>query len=971
MSEGRGSVLAATAAVFLQGRRVGSAVVVDDRHLLTARHVLLRRDPESGAKSPVQQVELEFPAAAPAGAGRMTASRVALGSASDGVDVAVLELADPVVKNTLPAPVTLWPAARLPRRVEVFGYPLAEGALNGVWREFSIAGPTAAGAVQLDWTGECRDLSRAQRCPGGGCGDRGVGRGTGRRSPESGRFDRFLPITLIARLWPGLPRPWLMAGVDGRSHFTRRARGQRSRARGGDLFRGRQAALAVVRGWLTAPDSPGVPLVITGQPGAGKSAVLARAVLGLQDERVGPGLAVHGRGATHAELLTAVAALTGVERVESQDALLDILAEATPAGPWRIAWDALDEAATAADRQQIAETLTELAALPGIRVAVATRPMAGSDRQRYLPGGLLAGLGVSAADSPNLVDLDTDRYFDPAGLEQFTAALLAQDGFDRPGPTGRAWTHYRTHSHIRDRLARVIAGRAGRNYLVAAMAAVPLSVSPAPVDPGAEGFDERTIPAGIGEALQKYLEAPGVDETWTRGLLTALAYARGAGIPDPLWLGFAAALGYPATVLDLDRLRASTAADYLLQTQPAAGGAVTRLFHQALIDELLTPRPDPRSDEQRLFDVLREQVSAAGGWAQAGDYPRRHAADHAAAAGELPRLLADPHYLAVADFPHLLPLLAGGVGPAGGRPDGHGFASGRGPRRGVAARSPGAVARAHRRPPRALRHPPPVGRGLHRWARAPVGAQPGCATPRTHRPHRPGDGGGGGPGRWSGGDRLRRLRRTVRVWDAGTGQPVGAPLTGHTGAVEAVAVGRVGDREVIVSGGSDETVRIWDAGTGQPVGHPLTGHTGTVVAVAVGRVGGREVIVSGRGRDGAGLGCGYRATRRAPADRPHRHGGGGGGGPGRWSGGDRLRQLRRDGAGLGCGYRATRRAPVDRPHRRGGGGGGGPGRWSGGDRLRQLRRDGAGLGCGHRAARRAPADRPHRRGGGGGGGPGR
>src|SRR5574342_410006 len=77
---------------------------------------------------------------------------------------------------------------------------------------------------------------------------------------------------------------------------------------------------------------------------------------------------------------------------------------------------------------------------------------------------------------------------------------------------------------------------------------------------------------------------------------------------------------------------------------------------------------------------------------------------------------------------------------------------------------------------------------------------------------------------------------------------VGDPLTGHTGRVWAVAIGRVGDRDVIISGGGDATVRIWDAETGPPVGDPLTGHTGRVWAVAIGRVGDRDVIISGGGR---------------------------------------------------------------------------------------------------------------------------
>ena len=61
--------------------------------------------------------------------------------------------------------------------------------------------------------------------------------------------------------------------------------------------------------------------------------------------------------------------------------------------------------------------------------------------------------------------------------------------------------------------------------------------------------------------------------------------------------------------------------------------------------------------------------------------------------------------------------------------------------------------------------------------------------------------------------------RTVRLWDA-AGQPIGEPLTGHTSAVRSVAVGRLGDRDVIVSGSDDRTVRLWDA-AGQPVGEPI------------------------------------------------------------------------------------------------------------------------------------------------------
>ena len=51
---------------------------------------------------------------------------------------------------------------------------------------------------------------------------------------------------------------------------------------------------------------------------------------------------------------------------------------------------------------------------------------------------------------------------------------------------------------------------------------------------------------------------------------------------------------------------------------------------------------------------------------------------------------------------------------------------------------------------------------------------------------------------------------TVRIWDVASGEPLGSPLAGHAGAVTAVAVGRIGGREVVVSGSEDRTLRVWD-----------------------------------------------------------------------------------------------------------------------------------------------------------------
>ncbi|MGH8900141.1 MAG: hypothetical protein ACRDYA_00280 [Egibacteraceae bacterium] len=72
--------------------------------------------------------------------------------------------------------------------------------------------------------------------------------------------------------------------------------------------------------------------------------------------------------------------------------------------------------------------------------------------------------------------------------------------------------------------------------------------------------------------------------------------------------------------------------------------------------------------------------------------------------------------------------------------------------------------------------------------------------------------------------------RTVRLWEVATGQQISQPLTGHTDAVWEVVFSP--DGKTIASASADQTVRRWDAATGNPIGQPLTGHTDAVWEVA-------------------------------------------------------------------------------------------------------------------------------------------
>lgn len=83
--------------------------------------------------------------------------------------------------------------------------------------------------------------------------------------------------------------------------------------------------------------------------------------------------------------------------------------------------------------------------------------------------------------------------------------------------------------------------------------------------------------------------------------------------------------------------------------------------------------------------------------------------------------------------------------------------------------------------------------------------------------------------------------RTVRLWDAATGQPVGAPLTGHDERVTGVAF--TGPRrDILVTADASGLVLRWSPHADGPRAEPLARLAGKIVSVAAADVDGRSVV---------------------------------------------------------------------------------------------------------------------------------
>jgi WD40 repeat protein len=618
------------------------------------------------------------------------------------------------------------------------------------------------------------------------------------------------------------------------------------------IFTGRHQALEDVRRWLMGEDDA-TTMVVTGDPGSGKSSLLSR-VFVLADERLHahvPGLHtlpaetlppigsvsrfIHARGLAPQAVLEALAEACGAPEATTSGELIMALGRRTE--PLVVIVDALDETtgdATLGARRpfpvvdEVLGPLVRTAGITGLRLLLGTR------RNLLAPLGATDGSGTI-----RLVDLDSDRYADPASIRSYAASCLIHLHVESP-------YRFQEHHYV-DAVAAAIAESAQKSFLVALITARGLALRNELVNPRDPGWRDA-LPREASAAMRDDLVGRlGTDADKARDLLLPLAYGQGAGLPwEDLWPRLASALaGARYTSRDIDWL--VDQAGYYVVESTSDHRSTYRLYHEALSDHVRSGR-DQKQDHATIVRALVGHVprlpDGQPDWAKAHPYIRSQLVNHAVAAGVIDDLVADPRYLLAATPATLLAAL-----PT------------------LASRDGRAAADAYRRALARIRDSPPAQHAAYlqlaaRCARAPQLADATTrqgleltwstdwASWRLQPPHQTLAGHEGPVTAVAVGEVDGRIVAVsaghdmlVRVWSLPAGTLSYPPLAGHTHWVNSVAVGHIGTQAVIVAGGNDGTVRRWDGSTGAAIGRPYR-HTDAVTAVAVGQAAGRTVVVS-------------------------------------------------------------------------------------------------------------------------------
>ncbi|WP_127502361.1 trypsin-like peptidase domain-containing protein [Actinoplanes solisilvae] len=866
---------------------IGSGLVVDTNLVLTCAHVAFR---EGRAKD----LWVSFPMA-DVGFWERRRVRQCLvnGMPDEHVDLALLELVDPVPAEVTPATVRLLTGRELLERPWwAYGYPATMP--SGYSTHGRVSGHRGHGKVHLATESDspvAKGFSGAAvwspdyQAVVGIVLEAQNGKGDAQALTFRHADDR-LPALKLGALAAWQPADadetalaawgWaLVTDEEAGRHWLPRARGVAVAGENGHRFRGRHNALHRLVGALDHPYASGRPLIVTGSPGVGKSAVLGRLVTtadpALRSElpaddtlvRATPGsvaCAVHAKGKSALDVAAEIARAAGVglpaAPVDVVSALRDRLAD-RPAR-FNLIVDALDEAADPEQaRSLVREVLIPLAhdgRAAGIQVLVGTRRL-DSD------GDLLAEFGPE----PDVVDLDAPEFFAEADLVDYTEATLRLLGDPRPG------NPYATAAVARP-VAHRIARFARQNFLVAGLVARAHALNDSePVGAG------TTFAGDMASALSTYLDGlPPVGGASARLVLTALAYAEPPGLNPMLWQAAVAALGGTSTEDELRRFARTSAANFLVEKADPAGASY-RLFHQALNDELTSERAGDRPKLVRAWASLGRRT----GWAAAPGYLLRFLPVHAAQAGMLDELLTDDDFLLHAELDRVL-RVAGAASTERGRarvallqrtPAALAVSA---PERsalfsvvdrldglGAAVSADGApyyAAWTHARPRQERTVLEGHSQAVYDVASIPVQGRNLLASagedgdvrfwdPLTNQSERV---------LHCHDDCVRSLCAvrvgtetllataghdgTVRLWDPVSRQMI-HELRGHAEWVRNVCTIPGPDGDLLASAGDDWSVRIWNPATGTPV-RTLIGHTGWVTAVTHVPVGRRHLVAS-------------------------------------------------------------------------------------------------------------------------------
>lgn len=653
---------------------LGSGIVIDDHRVLTCAHVvesLAREKPWVAFPKAVDDI----PEA------RRLVERVVLPDDRTPVkDLAILVLSQPLPAGVTHAPLRCpEPTAMVTKRWWAFGFPAGDPLGNSA--DGQVGSSLSSGWIRLDTASRYR-LERG--FSGGGLWSpdyqavvaiishfdaaRGDGRAITLHQADQwfpGQDLRTLaeqyaataagPLALAAWGWS------LQGDSEATRHWRPRARGVSVDSERGYRFRGRTAALRAITSWLDRQSTDRRVLVVTGAPGAGKSAILGRIVttadkgavreLPAGDTAVratagSVACAVHAKGQTALEIAQQIAKAASAvipDRIEDFPAALrDVLTERT-GSRFNVIIDALDEAVTPGEARAVITKvilpLAETCADIGAQIAVGTR-RADTD------GGLLAAFGAAAS----LIDLDTPAYFAPEDLVAYARAVLQRDGHEH---AGNPYADDKVAAPVAERIASLSNG----NFLVAGLTAYSHALyDQIPADPARVHFSPK-VDVAMRDYLSRIQDVAGVS---AQALLLALAYAESPGLPVSLWRTAVRALGFgDVAETVLRRFARSAAASFLVESTGGDGtGAEFRLFHQALNDALLSARSalaESREDEQALVRAFM-QAGQEVAWDHAPGYLLRSLPAHAARAGLMDGLLADDSYLLHADLLRLQPL---------------------------------------------------------------------------------------------------------------------------------------------------------------------------------------------------------------------------------------------------------------------------------------------------------------------------